>query len=322
MKKIIVFLVIMVMLCSTAYAIYPESASTSVLTSRSIVIKATPITGNIIDPLFRPTSKTEQNGLIIMNGRQQTNARGVVLPDFKPTTTEQKGLIIWNGKSGSASLGGEGDPHAPAGIIGDCGRQTKGMCDTAVKGYPDRDGKQKQSKTSIIDPIFQRGTGQSTKEIVDPTFKKGSNAIIDPSFKTGTNAIIDPLFIVDPTFKPASGQSTKGIVDPTFKTSAGRKYTKAPTGRWIEDITAEAVINVPKLTQTSMSSNPYYLGGATKTMTAGQAYSMGQKSITQASNPYALGGAAVPTTAGQAKSIDEILKERQQKATAALGRVY
>ena len=319
MRKSIVFLVIMVMLCSTAYAIYQEPASTGVLTSRSIVIKTTPITGDIIDPLFRTTSKTEQ-----------------------------KGLIIWNGKTGSKSIGGGGDPHAPVGIIGDCGRQAngvaKGVCDTTVKGYPGRDGKQQQAKTSIIDPIFQKGivdptfktgtksiidpsfivdptfrptSGQSTKGIVDPTFKTGTKSIIDPSFRTGTNAIIDPLFA------PTSGQSTKGIVDPTFKTGAGRKYTRSPTtGRWVEDITTEAVINVPKLTQTSMSSNPYYLGGAEKTMTAGQAYSMGQKSITQASNPYALGGAAVPTTAGTAKDVDALLKERQQRAIAALGRVY
>ncbi len=283
MRKTIVFLVIMAMLCSTAYAIYQEPIPA--MQSKSMVIKATPITGNIIDPLFRPTSKTNQNSLIIMNGRQQTSARGVVLPDFKP---------------GNTAIGGGGDPWQPTG--------TKGVAAQTI--YPGRDGKQKQAKRSIIDPIFQRGTGQS------------ATGIIDPSFKTGTNAIIDPLFIVDPTFRPNSGQSTKGIVDPTFKTGAGRKYIKSPTGRWVEDVTTEAVINVPKLTQTSMSSNPYYLGGAAKAMTAGQAVSMGQQSIIQKSNPYALGGAAVPTTAGQAKSIDEILKERQQRAVQALGRVY
>lgn len=242
MRKTIVFLVIMVMLCSTAYAIYQEPTKNAVLPTRSIIVKTTPITGDIIDPLFRPTSKTEQDGLIIMNGRQQTSARGVVLPDFKPTS---------------------------------------------IKPYPGRDGKQTQvKKTSIIDPIFQKG-------IIDPSFKKGSNTIIDPlfkpasgqstkgivdpTFKKGSNTIIDPIFIVDPTFKPSSAQT-------------GRKYTRSPTtGRWVEATTGEAVLRTATIKQISTSGNPYTLGGA-----------------------------GVQTTAGQAKDIDALLQERQQKAQQAL----
>lgn len=301
MKKSIVFLVIMVMLCSTAYAIYQEPASTGVLTSRSIVIKTTPITGDIIDPLFRPTSKTEQKGLIIWNGKIGSKSIG---GGGDPWISAGKAT-----NSNRVSLGGGGDPHAPAGKAIDSSRTFLGSGgdprgQTSTASYPGRDGKQQQAKTSIIDPIFQKG-------------------IVDPTFKTGTKSIIDPSFIVDPTFRPTSGQSTKGIVDPTFKTGAGRKYTRSPTtGRWVEDITTEAVINVPKLTQTSMSSNPYYLGGAEKAMTAGQAYSMGQKSITQKPNPYTFGGAGVPTTAGQAKDIDAILKERKARAEQILAKGY
>lgn len=249
MRKAAVFLVIMAILCSTAYAIAPEPATE--LQSRSIVIKTTPITGEIIDPIFRPTG-----------------------------SAEQKGLIIQNGKTGSRALGSGGDPRMPVGIID-------------PNFYPGRDGRQKQTRTSIIDPIFRRGAGQSAGEV--------TGGVTAPKISS-----------LQAQYKKQSNLGTQ----------ARAQLSRPRTTRISGNVTTEAVINVPKLAQTSQDSNPYYLGGAAKAMTAGQAYSMGQKPITQKPNPYALGGAGVPTTAGQAKDIDAILEQRRQRALQALGKVY
>jgi hypothetical protein len=328
MRKTIIFLVIMALLCSTAYAIY--QAPTIEARSRNIVVKTLPMTGE----------------LTVMNGRQQTSERGVVLPDFKPTsTTEQKGLIIWNGKPGNTAIGGGGDPHTSA-------------------------------QTSIIDPIFKPNAGTQTKEIIDPLFivdptfrPQGSAQIIDPTWKSQTKSqsvtgkFGDLVINVNmgknkqkTGYVGRDGKGGKQTYQPRFN-PMGRTVDEAITGeisaprmpslsaqyakqsklatqaraqlssqprptRITGNMTTEMVLRTVEIDQSPKGANPYTIGGAGKMATAGQAYSMGQKPITETANPYTLGGAGVTTTAGQAQNIDEILQERQLRAQQMLARGY
>ncbi|MBW2978703.1 hypothetical protein KY304_01160 [Candidatus Woesearchaeota archaeon] len=81
-----------------------------------------------------------------------------------------------------------------------------------------------------------------------------------------------------------------------------------------------AVTGMPE--QSPKGANPYALGGAGKTLTAGKAIETGyQEPFALKENPYTLGGAGKMTTSGQAGEIDSIISARQKRAQEILAQI-
>ncbi len=104
-------------------------------------------------------------------------------------------------------------------------------------------------------------------------------------------------------YEPEKSGLTKDYLHAEEQVQAGQRYSGA----------IGAVVGMPE--QSPKGSNPYFLGGAGKMTTAGQAYVTGQQEpFMKVGNPYFFGGAGKMTTAGQAEEIDAVLKARQERA--------
>ncbi|MBD3361373.1 hypothetical protein GF358_01125 [Candidatus Woesearchaeota archaeon] len=327
MKKTILFLVILVLLSSTAAAIYQEPAKIENVPSRNILIKTVQTTDGI-------TRQFTTGGAIIRTEREAWSPAGT------DETPEDSRYAIPYSRRQSFAAGMEYGTQAHAAAITSqkdmnrweifrrttpsvLARQPQARKETShyfEKKEENADIPAREQR-GILQPVtipknqdtegFMRiNRAGEKRQITGNTVLPGEESKYEPAFE----GKYPPLM---PGEARPYNPEESGFTDDYLYTQKRMKMSKQP-GNWIR--TGAAVTTPPELIQSPKGSNPYAIGGAGKTVTAGQAVSRGEKPLTARENPYALGGTGKPLTAGQAE-IDAELRRRQSRAQSILAQM-
>jgi hypothetical protein len=333
MKRTILFLVILILVSSTVSAIYQEPPKLKPLPSRNIIIKQVMMNDGIM--------REFTGGLIVNVPRKAWSREGTeeTTPDSRYATsyerrTKFQSTLEFGTHAHDASTTSQADITRKS--IYEKNKLHKDsifrriappiITTKAVYKGPESD----PAKEPLLDPYPPLMPGDTRPYVDESGFTRDYLYAEEQTTKAqhrriGTGAVVyrgpestpqdSPVY--ESKYPPLMPGDTRPYVDESGFTRDYFAVQEAQkTERPYKRGTGLMIIE-----QSPKGANPYFFGGAGQMQTAGQAYARGQTPITEKSNPYLFGGAGVEATAGQAAEIDEILKQRQERARMLLARM-
>jgi len=343
MKKTIIFLVIIALLSSTALAIYQEPFTAEAPPSRNIIVKKVMFNDGII--------RDFGTGQAVTNvPRQSWTATGTSERQME----SRRGINYPRRTSFQANLEFGTQAHA-ASISSQAKMNQWSILRQKNAGIPtiDRSGEQKivsrRMQTGAAILPGEKREAQMPYEGKYPPLIPLQNRPTSPETSGYTDDIIEAGKQVEQAQRPHSRMQTGAAILPGEKREAQmpyegnypplmpgeqRPYNIAESGLTRDQYNLNERMEMKELPhprmqtgavagyeQSSKGENPFALGGAVKTRTAGMAYARGEKSLTERENPYALGGTGRQITAGQAQEIEDIIGQRRERARKLLAQM-